>query len=167
MATNQIRWVGNVDGGGPMRRKGKFKAGASQAIKKGEMLELDGSSDFVPLASDKSLTAELAISDCEILTGDLAGYYDVIVPRPGDLFAFPLSAAGTPALGAALYWASSQSLAESGSNAIANVASDDHIPSQGFKSRDGSPDAGTTLRSVTEVLVTVKAAVSYYAAIQT
>lgn len=162
MASNQIRYVGSIYGADlpPLRKKLLHLAG-STPLKQGEFLELSGS-DFIALASDKSMSGTVAISDAETRAGDLAGYRYTIIPRPGDLFVVPLSAAGAPAHGAAVYWASSQSVATSGSNILGYVQSDSHIPEQGFNSL-GEPNAGTTLTNVEEVVIEIKKSVSVYA----
>lgn len=167
MAENQIRYVGNLNGApGPLRKKGLFQAGSAQAVKQGEILVRNGSSQFVPISADEAMSAEVAIADSEIRSGDLAGYYDVIVPRDGDVFVVPLAAAAAPALGASLYYSGSQEVTTSGTNVLGYSVGDDHIPAQGHKSVDGSPDAGTTLQNTTQVLMVFKKSVSYYAALQ-
>lgn len=161
---SQVIWVGNVDGAsGPYRLPLKFKAGATQAIKVGEFLELSAG-DFVPLGSDKAMSATIAVSDEAVEVGDLAGYRYGIVPRVGDLFAVELSAPGAPAIGASVYWASSQTVALTGSNALGKVHSYEGVPIQG-KNSLGQPDQGATLRNVRTVIIRITPAASYYAAL--
>lgn len=166
MATNKVSYVGNLYGApGPMKFKGKFQAGASQAIKKGELLKLV-STNWVPL-TDTAMSAIVGVSDCEIASGDLAGYHDIIVPRPGDVFEAAIATAAATAPGTALYCSDSQTVAASGSNILGAAVDDSLIPTQGFQSRSPSPDAGTTLTTSSTVRFTIKAAASYYAALQT
>lgn len=164
---NQIRWVKNLNGDrAPATTKGLFQAGATQAILAGEILQLSGG-NWVPMASDNVYARDVAIAQCEIKSGDLAGYYPIIVPRPGDVFEFALAAAGNPSLGTALYYSTSQVLTETaGTNVLARAADDSLYPEyQGHASDDASPDMGTTLRNVARVRVTIDLTASYYAAI--
>lgn len=166
-AVNQVRWVGNVFGAKePFRFPGKFQAGATQAIKRGEFLELS-SGNFVPLSTDKAMTATVAISECEIISGDLAGYRMIIVPRPGDIFEADLSAAAGPAPGDNLFVNDSQTVKTSGTNQFGDVCDDTGPPIQDFASVNPSYDAGTTIPTRLAVRFTIKAAASYYAALQT
>lgn len=167
MATNKTAYIGNIFGApGPWKVKGKFQAGATQAIKRGEILELS-SGNFVPLTSDKAMAATVAIADCEIRSGDLAGYHDIIVPRPGDVFEFTNGAADNPGIGTSLYLTGSQTLTSTaGTNVIAVSFDEGPVPTQGFQSVNPSFDVGTTVRSQGTVRCIVKASCSYYAAIQ-
>jgi|GEM_PF-5818680 len=170
MTTNNFaRFRRNIFGAPePLIYPGAFQAGSTAAVKAGALIELtaDGNSKWVEMDSDFNGAANVAIAACEIKSGDRAGYYPIIVPRPGDIFEFALSAAGDPVLGAALYWSDAETLAESGSNAVAYVADFDHYPAmQGHLADDASPDQGTTLRSVSYVGVFIDAAASYYAAL--
>lgn len=163
------RYVGSLFGHlQPLVILGKFQAGASQAVARGEILELS-SGNWIPLGSDKSMTAIIAIAAEEIKVGDLAGYYHIIVPRPGDIFDFELAADNSSGdVGDAVYWSSSVLLAASGSNAIGAIVGQHHYPQKQGHAADGDPaDRGTTIRSVRKVQVTIKAAASYYAAMQT
>lgn len=168
MAVNKQSYIGSMYRGlaaEPFTIKGRFQAGATAAVKRGELLEFNGT-NWVPLASDKSMAAVIGVAFEEIKDGDRAGYYRVIVPRPGDLFRFTVASAAV-ALGASVYWASSQSVATSGSNVLGDVVGDDHYPQfQGHTADDASPDAGTTIRATTEVTITIKQSVSYFAALQ-
>lgn len=167
MATNKNVWIRNHYGAQkPMVIKGRFQSGATQAVKYGEPLEFNGT-NWVPLATDKSMAAVVGFSGSEIKDGDRAGYYPVIVPRPGDEFRGTLDAASAAALGASLYVSGAQEFSLSGSNVLGDVISDDHYPPlQGHTADDASPDAGTTIKSTAEVGFTVKASVSYFAALQ-
>lgn len=170
MASNNYpRYVGSLFGDlPPLVILGKFQAGATQAIKRGEMLELS-SGNWIPLDADQSMTAIIAIAAEEIKSGDLAGYYHILVPRPGDLWDFPLAADNSSGdVGDALYWSDSETLtATAGSNILAYIVGQHHYPQKQGHAADGDPaDRGTTIRSVRKVQVTFKAAVSYYAALQ-
>jgi hypothetical protein len=143
-------WRGTVGGAGGVTPAG----GAGQH-----------STHSTPSTDDASMSGVIAVAACEIRSGDLAGYYPIIVPGEEDLFVFDLATATNPSIGAALYYSTSQALATSGSNVIGYVASSEHYPKQGFKSVDGSPDAGTTIPNITQVVMTFKKSVSYQVAI--
>lgn len=171
MATNKLRWVRNLFGAdGPEILYGNFAAGASVPIKRGELLELTGNTntEWVPMDSDFNMAANVAIANEEIKSGDRAGYYEIIVPRPGDVFEYALAAAGATAVGTALYWSSSEVVTVSaGSNILGHAIGQANYPlKQGHLADDGSGDSGTTLRSQSYVQMTVRAACSYYAALQ-
>lgn len=170
MATNQKRWVRNLFGAPePLIMLGLFQAGASQAIKRGEILELTagGNTQWVPMDSDFSGSANVAIANEEIKSGDRAGYYEIIVPRPGDIFRFAIATAAATAVGTGLYWSDSETLKATGSNILAYAAGQEHYPlKQGHLVDDIAPDSGTTIKSQSIVLVTFKEAVSYLKVLQ-
>jgi hypothetical protein len=168
MAANEVRWVRNELGApGPFKFKGKFQAGATAAIKRGEILEL-ASGNFIPLDADQSMAGILAVSDCELRTGDLAGYHDLIVPRPGDVFEIELAAAAANAQAAPLYWVNSQKLTVTpGTNIVGTIVDDTIFPAQGFQSVNPSFDAGTTARTTNKVRFAFRAAASYWVALFT
>ena len=171
MASNKQVWIGNVDGGGPLIMRGLFDAGSTTAIKRGEILEKTGTGNtvWVPMDSDYDMTATsdaVAVADEEIKTGDRAGYYNIIVPRPGDVFEFELAAAGATAVGTSLYYSASQKVTVTTGTYILGyaVGQENYPQKQGHLADDGSPDAGTTVKSQTYVRMTFRLAVSYYAA---
>lgn len=167
MAVNKATWVKNLNGANaPLIMLGKFQAGSTQAVKRGEILELSGG-NFIPLASDKSMSAIIAIANEELKVGDLAGYYEIIVPRPGDVFEFELAAASALALGTALYYSTSQVLTvTAGTNIIGYACGQENYPQQGHTADDASGDMGTTVRSTSYARMTFKEAVSYFKALQ-
>lgn len=179
MAT--VKYLGNLlhdpDGSkGPLLMLGKFQAGATQAISKGQILELTGDTNaaWVPLDSDFDMSAaagsggKVCVSYVDIRSGDRAGYYPVIVPRPGDIFEADLAAAGATEVGTALYYSSATAVTVSaGSNIIGHAVGQDNYPKkQGHLSVDGSPDAGTTVRSQSRVKFCFQETNSYYSAFQ-
>jgi len=172
MATNTPRWVGNLNGATePLIMLGKFQAGSTQAIKVGEILELTGVTNtcWVPIDSDFAMSANVAIANEEIKSGDLGGYYEIIVPRPGDLFEYDLAAAGNDAVGTAVYYSSSEAVTvTAGSNQLGTITGQAEYPEQHHLATDGAgaPDAGTTIRSRSSAVITIKASASYYAALQ-
>lgn len=169
MATNQARWVGNFFGASePFVIRGLFQAGGSQAIKIGELLELSGG-NWIPLDADQSMAAVIAVANEEIKDGDRAGYYEIIVPRPGDVFEYSNDAADNPSVGDDLYWISSESVTTAtGSNVLGNSVGQSLYPAkQEHLSEGGVANMGTTVRSGSYVQMTIKAAASYYAAMQT
>ena len=171
MATNGVvKFKYNMITGStvPLRKLGLFRAGADQPVKAGEILEKTYSTEttFVPLDSDFDHTGTddaLAVSDEEIKSGDRAGYYWVIVPRPGDVFECPLASASSMAIGTALTYSSSQALTTGGSHPIGYACGQDNYPTpQGHLSDDVSPDSGTTVKSTSYVQFTFKTASSWY-----
>jgi len=169
MADNATRWVGNLGGAAePLIKLGKFVAGATTAIKRGELIELTGSTNttWIPIDSDFDMDANIAIMNEEIKSGDLAGYYEIIVPRPDDIFEYELAAASNPSVGAALYFSASDKVTVSaGTNILARVVGQEHYPQkQGHASDDASGDRGTTIRSDTHVRCVIAQDNSYYAA---
>ena len=170
MASNTARWVGNLYGAPePLVMLGLFQAGSTQAIKKGQKLKIS-SSNFVPVTADYNSSGDLAIANEEIKAGDLAGYYEIIVPRPGDIFEFDLDTAAATAVGASLYHGASdpsQSWAASGSNVTGNAVGQEHYPQhQGHASDGDSMDRGTSIRTATRVRCTIEKASSYFSAFQ-
>jgi len=170
MATNKARWVRNLQGASePLVMRGKFGAGATQAIKRGEILELTGNTntEWVPVDSDFAMDSNVAVANEEIKSGDRAGYYEIIVPREGDVFEFDIASAAATAVGAALYYSDSETLAASGTNIVGYAVGQEHYPDkQGHLADDASGDAGTTIRSISVVRMVFRAAVSYWSAFQ-
>lgn len=166
-ASSHVRWVRNLSGAKDLLvKRGKFQAGVTQAVKKGEILILTGGY-FVPVTADTAMAGTIAIANEDINSGDLAGYYEILVPRADDVFEFDLATASAIVVGAALYFSSSEAFATSGTNIMAYSEGQVHYPDkQGHMSvGDGSSDAGTTIASTSKVQVIFKAAVSYRAAI--
>ena len=154
----------------PLVRLGLFQAGSTQAIKRGELLSFTAvtNTNFEPLAADASRDSDIAIANEEIKAGDRAGYYEIIVPRPGDVFEFDLATAAATAVGASLFFSSSEAFAASGSNVVGTAVGQEHYPQkQGHLSADGAPDAGVTIRSISVVRCTIKEAASVYSLLQT
>lgn len=158
MPTNNHRWLRNELGAcKPFIIPGLFQAGATQAVFRGELLERTASTNtnWVPMDSDFDMTGTddaVAVAGCQIKSGDLAGYYPIIVPRPGDVFKFDLLSTDTqnPAYATAVYYSDSETVTTTaGTNILGRVAGVSHLPLvQGFAS-DGDPiDRGTTRRNV-------------------
>lgn len=166
MAVNAIRWVRNVlTGKGPVRKKVRFASGASAPVKKGEICAI-AANVAAPLAADQAMSGTIVISDCEIISGDLAGFRPAIVPMLGDEFEIELAAPGASVLGTALYYSTSQKLTiTAGTNIIAYIVGDGNMPEQGFQSRTPSYDAGTTIETISRALVAIKQSCSYAAAL--
>lgn len=171
MASNQTRWVKNLLGATePLIVPGKFAAGSSVPIKRGELLELTGNTntEWVPMDSDYAMSANVAIAACEIKSGDLAGYYPIIVPRPGDVFEYALDASDDLAIGTALYWSNSETVTDTaGSNILGKVSGWAHYPyPQGHAADDASVDRGTTLGFQSRVHITIERSNSYFTVLQ-
>jgi hypothetical protein len=167
MATNQNRFIENVYGApGPLVMLGVFQAGGTQAAKRGEMFYLN--TNFLPVTADLNCSASLAIVNEEIKSGDRAGYYEIIVPRPGDIFEFDLDTAAGTAVGAGLYLGATyptESFAASGSHPTAYACGQSHYPlKQGHLSDDAGPDMGVTVRTASRVRCMFELASSYFAA---
>lgn len=171
MASNHARWIRNLEGASePLVMLGNFAAGATKAIKRGELLEFTGGSNtqWVPMDSDFAGAGNVAIANEEIKSGDRAGYYEIIAPRPGDVFEFPLATASAIAYGAELFWSDSETLAATGTYEVGNAVGQEHYPQkQGHLADDATGDAGTTIRSTSYVRMTFTRAVSVYAKLQT
>jgi len=167
MATNKATWLRNIMGAsGPLVMRGNFAAGASQAIKKGEILELTGNTntEWVPLDSDFAGDGNVAVANEEIKAGDRAGYYEIIVPRPGDVFEFALASASDVAVGDLLYYSTSQILATTGTYPVCvSVGQANYPDKQGHLADDASGDAGTTLLSTSWAEVVFYTGVSWWA----
>jgi len=169
MATNKTRWLRNLDGASePLTMLHLFQAGATQAIKAGEILELTGDTNtaWVPIDSDFAMNGNIAVAAEEIKAGDRAGYYNIIVPRPGDVFEFPLATAAATAIGTALYFSDSETVTNSGTNALGYAVGTSHYPlKQGHLADDAGGDAGTTIKSYAYVEMVFALTASFYAAL--
>lgn len=170
-----MRWIKNLNDPtlvGPMVYKGKVQAGATQAIAEGQLLErtADTNTRWIPIDSDHDATAGsgLAIAAHPIASGDLAGFYDIlVVARPGDVFEADLAAAAAVEPETALYYSSPTALATSGSNILGySVAGPNHPAGQNRLSQGQLGDNGETFRSTSKVWFTFRAAVSFYKTIQ-
>lgn len=166
MPSQKVVWVKNLFGhGAPWKFPGKFQAGATQAISRGDFIVISGG-NWVPLAADQAMAATLAFSDMDIISGDAAGFHEIIIPRPGDVFEATLNAAATVTAGTALYWNASQTLtATAGTNILGYALDETVYPLQGTARGGSLSDAGVTSSSRSVVRFVVKAAVSYYAAV--
>jgi hypothetical protein len=163
MASNHARFVRNLSGANePLVMLGLFQAGGTQAIKRGEMLKISGG-NFVPMSADYNAAADLAIAAEEIRVGDLAGYYEIIVPRPDDVFEFDILTAAATAVGTGLYTYTSEKFQASGSNIVAYAVGQEHYPLKQNHASDGEPaDNGVTVRTISVVRVIFELASSYY-----
>ena len=165
-AVNRQSWIRNIFGESePLIMRGLFQAGGTQAIKRGELLELD-TGNWVPLDADQAMTAIIAVANEEIQSGDRAGYYEILVPRPGDVFEYELATANDVVVGQALYYSDSQTVTEAvGSNILGYAIGQTNYPKkQGHLAKDASTDSGTTVRLASYVEMTIIAAASYFAA---
>ncbi len=171
MATNKTRFIRNRNGDTkPMIMLGNFAAGTTQVIKRGEILEktANTNTEWVPIDSDFSMNSDIAIANEEIKSGDRAGYYEILVPRPGDEFEYDLAANGATAVGAALYFSDSETVTVSaGSNVIGRAIGQEHYPlKQGHLTDDASTDSGTTIRTISKVRMVFLEAVSHWSLFQ-
>jgi hypothetical protein len=164
----KFEYVGNLGGLKPLIKLVKFAAGSGTTVEPGDACLLGGGV-FAPITSDTAMTAGVAIAQERITVYHLAGYYPALIPQPGDLFKATLASASAADRGQNVFiTAAAQTLATSGSNQFGDVV--DHA---GFPLEQGDPtvgdvaDRGTTIQSVTTVFITIKAANSYLAALQT
>ncbi len=172
MAKN-VHWVGNLNGvSEPLVRRCLFQAGATQAIEKGQFLEFTGNTNaaFVPLDSDYDMSSahDVAISKEKVEDGDRAGYYDVIIPRPGDLFECDLAAAGANAEGTDVYYDGDDSVTiTAGTNIIGKIVGLEHYPPKMAHLASGDiGNPGVTIRSVSKCIICIEESNSYYARLQ-
>ena len=166
-AVNKATFVKNLFTGStvPLRMLGIFQAGASQAIKRGEIITIAGGT-WIPLGSDASMAGVIAVANEEIKAGDRAGYYEIIVPREGDVFEYALAAAAAVTVTSALYWSDSQTVTTSGNNILGRAVGQEHYPiKQGHLTDDASGDAGSTVRSTSFVRMLFTKAASYWVAL--
>lgn len=166
MAANKFPWVRHLGGDNkPLIQLGRFQAGATQQIKRGELLELSGG-NFVPLTTDKAMAATVAIAAEEVKDGDLAGDYEIYVPRPKDLWRFALSASGAPAKGSTVAVSDSQTVTSTVTNTLGLVVDHSGFPKkQNHLSDGGLIDKGTTTGNTLEVDISIKEGASYYNAL--
>jgi hypothetical protein len=139
---------------------------AATALKVGELIELTGNTntEWVPLDSDESgLDGDIAIAAEEVTTGDRLGYFRIWVPRPGDVWKYPVATASASAMGTALTYSSSEQFTTGGTNEYAYIVGDSNYPKQGHRDADAAPDAGTTLLTTTWKEIAIEQASSYYA----
>jgi len=131
------------------------------------MLEFtaDTNARFTRVDSDYNMATngDLAIANEEIKSGDRAGYYQVIVPRDGDIFEYDLDTASALVHGTALYWSADETLtATTGTAIIGYSVGQGHYPLfQGHLSEDNGPDRGETVRSTSVVHVMFRWTNSY------
>lgn len=171
MATNTLRWIRNLLGAPePLIMLASFQAGLTQAIKRGELLEFtgDSSTDFVPIDSDFAFDGNIAIANEEIKNGDRAGYYEIIVPRPGDVFEFALATAAAVTYGTPLYYSSSEKVTTTaGSNVLGYAVGQEHYPQkQRHLTDDAAGDSGTTVASTAYARMTICESASIWAKLQ-
>jgi len=169
MAVNKQTFKYNLLTGAtkPLIMPGLFAAGSTKAIKAGEIIERTNTSNtiWVPIDSDFLMVGNIAVMGEEIKSGDRAGYYKVIVPRPFDVFEYALSAAGAPAIGAPLYFSASQVVAVAGTYELGRVVGFDHYPRfQGHLADDASPDSGVTIRNTSYVQMMFNPVASWWEA---
>ena len=167
MPTEQTTWRFNARGLPPVRKLGKFQAGTSQAIVKGDLIILSGG-NWIPLSTDTAMAGVVAIADANVVSGMLAGYYPIIIPALWDVLELALDAADNLDFGTALYVSASQVLTnDAGTNIIGHVW--DH---SGFPKQQGRADLGdvadrtTTIANARTVFWTMKESVSYMNALQ-
>lgn len=166
-----VKWLRNEFGApAPLIVLGLFQAGVTHAVDKGDMLErtADTNTRWARYDSNAARTADFAIAHETIKSGDRAGFYELVVPRPGDVFLAELSAEEADVeIGDSLYFNSHAKLQVAASGtAIATVVGQHHYPpKQGHASDDASGDSGESIRPTRYVEVAFVLASSFYAAL--
>lgn len=161
MPANRQTWAGNLLGHSqPLVMLGRFQAGSTREITRGQILILTGG-NWVPLGSDAAMNGVIAVANEDVLPGDPAGYYEIIVPRPGDMFEYDLLSPEQVAVGAPLYYSTSTRVKTSGTNVLARSVEQSHYPRQNH-AISGGGDAGTTLGTVSRVRMCFMPSASYY-----
>lgn len=159
MATNRARWVKNLNGAQePLVMLGLFQAGVTNAVKRGELLEFTYNTNAAwgPMDSDYPMEGNVAIANEEIKSGDRAGYYEIIVPRPGDVFEYDLDTPAATVFATPVYYSSSEAVSASGTNVLGLTVGMAHYPDkQGHLADDASGDAGSTVRSCAYVHIVI------------
>lgn len=164
-------YMKSLTGRDPYVKRLKFNSGTNQLVSPGQICVLSGGF-FTPLAADQAMSSVVAVAIKRIVTADLAGFYEAIIPRPGDIFRVNLATASAILRGASLYMTdtsgTTQNMASSGSNVIGVVEDTAGYPIvQGNADVGDVVDRGTTIASVNWVLMTFKASVSYYGVLNT
>ena len=166
---NNVTYRGNLFNPSlkPLIMPGLFAAGSSVTVNQGDILELTGDSkkEWVGMNSVYDVGASsdwLAIAAEEVKATDLAGYYRIIVPRPGDIFEYKTDSQAYK-IGDELQWKAVQELLKSSSNPIAKVVGYSNYPyPQNHLADGGVVDKGVAIRSFTSVLVVFKHSASFY-----
>lgn len=111
MAVNLSPWIKNLGGADrPLLFPGKVQAGATAAIKRGEICTYDETSGyFIPANAVADRMYSLAIANEEQKADGLARYMEFIALRPEDVFEFVLDAAAQVELGDGLELTASDS----------------------------------------------------------
>ncbi len=161
-ATNLYPWVRNLDGAtDPLVILGKVQAGATQAIKQGELVTWNETSGyFEPIDAAADIKYNLAFAGEEVskLNTPQAGYRHIIVPRPADVFEIELAAAAAIEVG--------HNYEPTGTNSQTATLDADGDPVFNAVGQANYPGrekyAGTTIQSASHGLFTVNIAYSYY-----
>jgi hypothetical protein len=155
-AVNLSPWVKNLNGAiQPLIFRGKVQAGATAAIKRGEICTYDETSGyFIPANAVADYIYSLAIANEEQKADGLARYMEFMALRPDDVFEFALDASVQLALGDGLTLTASDAqklTRDLDGNAVAFSVDDSN-----------SPEIGTTLRYLTYALVSFNSVFSYW-----
>jgi len=157
MATNKYPWFKSMGGDiKPLILRILVAAGSTAAIKRGEICKVGKSTARTAAPATSGDTSALVIANQEQKADDVARYMEFIVPRPEDVFEFPLAAARAVVVGDPLAISDSETLAytAAGTNAVARVCGDENTPRPEEKS--------VTLRSLTNVRVAFDEQASYF-----
>jgi hypothetical protein len=114
------------------------------------------------------MDGNVAIANEEIKDGDRAGYYEIIVPRPGDVFEFALAAAAALAYGTPLYYSSSEAVTvTAGTYPLGYAVGMEHYPQkQRHLTDDAAGDSGTTIGSTAYARMTICESASIWSKLQ-
>ncbi len=161
-------WIRNINGATePLLWPGLFQAGSTLAIEAGDILSHDGTT-WTILDADEAMAGDVAVAFEDIVVGDLAGFYSIMVPRHGDVFEFALNTAGATVFGDELYWQAENTVTiTTGSNVLGQAVSVDIYPyPQHHNLNAPGADKGVSLRSKSTVQMTFTLAASYYVALE-
>jgi len=156
MAVNKSPWLKNLSGAiKPLLFPGKVQAGATAAIKRGEICTFNETSGyFTPADAVADRCYALAIANEEQKAADLERYMEFIALRPDDVFEFILDASAQVALGDAL------ELTASDSQKLTRDVDGDGVAF--VVGIDNYPESGTTMLYRSYAQVVFNPAYSYW-----
>ncbi len=155
MAVNLYPWVKNLEGGDPTRLLLPVQAGSTATIKRGEICKMgENAAGYMAPVDAANDTTGLAIADQEQKSDDVERMIYFIIPKPGDIFEFEMTAARAVAYGETFAISTSQKLAYATSNVVFRSGDDSNYPEPEEKS--------ITKRSVSHVRGSFDEQASYY-----
>lgn len=161
-AVNLSPWKYSLEGATePLVLKGQVQAGATQAIKEGELCTFNETSGYwQPISAAADIKWVLAFANEEIsaLTAPSARYSTFVIPRPGDVFEIELAAAASIEIGHNYEPTGTNTqtatLDADGEAVFSSVGDSNYPPAAAYN--------GTTLLSASHGLFTMNPEFSYY-----